>query len=391
MLLVFIPLMGDYITATVLGGAKGNMVGQLVASQFQTAQNWALGSAMAVLLIIVIMATVARCALIAWLVSMPFRARNRLVLGARRRRPTVDPRRTRAATGAARDLRSRGAAVRRTLLVVGCLADGVEHRWSSSFLFAPIIVIIVSSFNVGRLLVSWDGVRLRRRSSRSSPSPRCATRCCVSIQTGAIAAVVATALGTLAGIAMARRPGKWVIWFIALLLLVSVTPEIVDAVALLPWLVFLGQDLGLTIFNDGIVRLVVGHSLFADSGGRVHRACAARRPRRTARGGIRRPLREAVHDVPPGDPAAGDAGGARRAFLLSFTLSLDNTVIAAFVQVSGTTPWPVYVFSALRSGLRPEIAAVSTLMLAADPVALAARRAGAQACRRFADPDRTHD
>ena len=82
-LLVFIPLMGDYITATVLGGAKGSMVGQLVASQFQTAQNWALGSAMAVLLIIVIMATVGVGALIAWLVSMPFRARNRLVLGAR--------------------------------------------------------------------------------------------------------------------------------------------------------------------------------------------------------------------------------------------------------------------------------------------------------------------
>ncbi|MFD6055893.1 ABC transporter permease [Agromyces sp. NPDC060279] len=80
-LLVFIPLMGDYITATVLGGAKGNMVGQLVASQFQTAQNWALGSAMAVLLIIVIMATVAIGAGLVWLVTLPFRSRNRLVLG----------------------------------------------------------------------------------------------------------------------------------------------------------------------------------------------------------------------------------------------------------------------------------------------------------------------
>lgn len=80
-LLVFIPLMGDYITATVLGGAKGNMVGQLVASQFQTAQNWALGSAMAVLLILTIMLTVAIGALVVWLVTMPFRARYRLVIG----------------------------------------------------------------------------------------------------------------------------------------------------------------------------------------------------------------------------------------------------------------------------------------------------------------------
>lgn len=57
-LLVFIPLMGDYITASVLGGAQGNMVGQLVASQFNTAQNWALGSAMAVLLMLFIAAAV---------------------------------------------------------------------------------------------------------------------------------------------------------------------------------------------------------------------------------------------------------------------------------------------------------------------------------------------
>jgi spermidine/putrescine transport system permease protein len=59
LLLVFIPLTGDYITAAVLGGAKGNMVGALVASQFSTAQNWALGSAMAVILILMILGSVA--------------------------------------------------------------------------------------------------------------------------------------------------------------------------------------------------------------------------------------------------------------------------------------------------------------------------------------------
>lgn len=80
-LLVFIPLMGDYITATVLGGAKGNMVGQLVAGQFQTAQNWALGSAMAVLLMLVIALTIAVFALVIWLIALPFRSRSRLVLG----------------------------------------------------------------------------------------------------------------------------------------------------------------------------------------------------------------------------------------------------------------------------------------------------------------------
>ncbi|MGR2752011.1 ABC transporter permease [Agromyces arachidis] len=80
LLLVYIPLMGDYITATVLGGAQGNMVGQLVASQFQAAQNWALGSAMAVLLIVVIMVSAALIGLLVWLVALPFRARNRVDL-----------------------------------------------------------------------------------------------------------------------------------------------------------------------------------------------------------------------------------------------------------------------------------------------------------------------
>ena len=63
-MLVFIPLTGDYITAAVLGGAKGNMAGALVASQFTTAQNWALGAAQAVILIVMILGTVAVFALV---------------------------------------------------------------------------------------------------------------------------------------------------------------------------------------------------------------------------------------------------------------------------------------------------------------------------------------
>lgn len=57
LLLVFVPLMGDYITPTVLGGASGSMVGQMVAAQFQSAQNWALGAAMAVILMLAIFGT----------------------------------------------------------------------------------------------------------------------------------------------------------------------------------------------------------------------------------------------------------------------------------------------------------------------------------------------
>ena len=81
LVLVFIPLMGDYITATVLGGANGSMVGQLVASQFLASQNWALGSAMAVTLILVIVASAAVGALIIYLIGLPFRQSQRLRIG----------------------------------------------------------------------------------------------------------------------------------------------------------------------------------------------------------------------------------------------------------------------------------------------------------------------
>jgi len=78
LLLVFIPLTGDYITAAVLGGAKGNMVGALVASQFNTAQNWALGSAMAVILILMILGSVAIFAVIGLIGRAIVRRRRRV-------------------------------------------------------------------------------------------------------------------------------------------------------------------------------------------------------------------------------------------------------------------------------------------------------------------------
>ncbi|GAB3118941.1 ABC transporter permease [Glaciibacter psychrotolerans] len=244
------------------------------------------------------------------------------------------------------------------------LLDRSMAVWSALvflFLFAPILVIIVYSFNTGRLLVAWDGFGFDAfQTMLSKPAIRDAVW--VSIRTGLISAIFATFIGTLAGVAMARRPGKWVAWFAFLLILVTVTPEIVDAVALLPWLVFLGQDAGLAVFNDGIVRLVIGHSLFS--------IAVVSYIVRSRLVGLDENLEEASADLyAPPLPTfrkvtlplvmpAVLAGG-----LLAFTLSLDNTVVSAFIQVSGSTPWPVYVLSAVRSGLRPEIAAVSTVML----------------------------
>ena len=247
------------------------------------------------------------------------------------------------------------------------------------FLFAPIIVIVIYSFNTGRLLVSFDGFGLDAfRTILEKPAVQNAVR--VSLITALISAIIATTLGTLAGIAMARHPGRWVWWFLGLLLLVSVTPEIVDAVALLPWFVTLGQDWGMAIFDDGIVRLSIGSSLFATAV--VSYLVRARLIGQEAN------LEEASSDLYALPfttfrrvTLALAMPAVLAGFLLAFTLSLDNTIVAAFVQVSGTTPWPVYVLSAVRSGLRPEVAAVSTIMLILTLIALAVvavvlRRAG---------------
>lgn len=247
------------------------------------------------------------------------------------------------------------------------------------FLFAPIIVIFVHSFNNGRLLVSFDSFGFNAfRAIVDNPIVQDAVR--VSVITAAISAIIATALGTLAGIAMARHPGRWAWWFLGLLLLVSVTPEIVDAIALLPWFVFLGQDLGMPLFDNGYVRLSIGSSLFA-----MAIVSYIVRARLVGQEGN---LEEASGDLYATPFTTFRRVTLKRAmpavlagFLLAFTLSLDNTIIAAFVQVSGTTPWPVYVLSAVRSGLRPEIAAVSTIMLVLTLIALAIvamvlRRAG---------------
>ena len=252
------------------------------------------------------------------------------------------------------------------------ISDRVLKIWTIlvfGFLFLPILVIVVYSFNTGRLLVAWDGFGFTSYAAIfDQPSIQSAVS--VTLRTGIIASILATVLGTLAGVAMARSTAKWVPIFAGLLVLVTVTPEIVDAVSLLPWFVFLGQDVGLDIFDDGFARLVIGHSLFS--------VAVVSYIVRSRLVGLGAHLEEASADLyapplttfmkvtlPLAMPAVL-AGG-----LLSFTLSLDNTIISSFVSVAGNTPWPVYVLSAVRSGLRPEIASVSTLLLLLTVGALA--------------------
>jgi putrescine transport system permease protein len=250
------------------------------------------------------------------------------------------------------------------------------------FLFLPIVMIVIYSFNDGRALVVWNQFGLGAYS-RAVSNPTIRNAIYTSLRAALGAALIATVIGSLAGIALARRPGRWTVGFLALLFLVLVTPEIVDAISLLIWYVRIGGPFGPdnTIVNYGLVRLWIGHAIFASA--------VVTLIVRARLAGLDEALEEAS-----GDLYASPAQTFRQitlplmmpavlaGALLSFSLSLDNTIISSFVSTANASPWPVYVFSAVRAVLRPEIAAMSTLVLlltlfALGLVALVLRRGGA--------------
>lgn len=255
---------------------------------------------------------------------------------------------------------------------------GAKHRrdrvslalrvWSIlvfAFLFLPILVIVTYSFNNGRSMLTWSGVGLAGyRTGTTDPTILHAVK--TSIAAAAGTSLIATLLGSFAGIALARRKGRWSPIFLGLVFLILVTPEIVAAIALLIWFVRLGGPFGpgthIPAVSYGIIRLWVGHSLFATAV--VTLIVRARLE------GLEESLEEAAADL--------YASPARRFLqitlplmlpavlagaLLSFSFSLDDTIISSFVSAAGASPWPVYVFSAVRNVLRPEVASVSTLLL----------------------------
>jgi ABC-type spermidine/putrescine transport system permease subunit II len=242
------------------------------------------------------------------------------------------------------------------------------------FLFLPIAVIVIYSFNNGRSILTFDGVGLNGYTTGvTDPTIQDAVKTSVVVAAGT--ALIATVLGSLAGIALARRRGRWTPVFLLLLFLVLVTPEIVVAISLLIWYVRLGgpfapHHFAVPFVSYGILRLWLGHSLFATAV-----VALIVRARLT---GVEENLEEAAADLyatpwhrfsqvtlPLMLPAV--LAGA----FLSFAFSLDDTIISSFVSVAGATPWPVYVFSAVRNALRPQVASVATLLLFVTLIAIA--------------------
>jgi ABC-type spermidine/putrescine transport system permease subunit II len=242
------------------------------------------------------------------------------------------------------------------------------------FLFLPITFVVIHSFSDNRDFTRWGGFTTRWYT-RLFDNHALKTSLSNSIKVAIVATLISVVLGGLAGIALARRPGAWTKGFLALVFLILVTPEIVDAIGLQIWFVSLGS-----IFREGLFPLWFGQSIFSSA--------VVTLIVRARMAGIDESLEEAAADLyaPPARAfrqitlplvyPALLAGG-----LLAFTFSLDNVIVSQFVSVPGSTTFPVYVFSSVRQIIRPDIGAASTIMLgltllALGLVALVLRRSG---------------
>ncbi|HEY7516097.1 MAG TPA: extracellular solute-binding protein, partial [Vicinamibacteria bacterium] len=230
-----------------------------------------------------------------------------------------------------------------------------------AFLYAPLLVLAVFSFNRGRLTATWEGFTLDWYAQLLR-NVQVLSGLRNSLIVGVAATLLATAIGTATAVAFHRHRFRRQEALDALITLPMVVPEIVLATSLL--LLFVASGLRL-----GFVTLVLAHVGFS-----LSYAVLVVRARLSA---FDRSLEEAAMDLGAG-PAATFfrvtlpliAPGVLAAALLVFALSIDDYLISSFVAGVGSTTLPIQIYSMVKSGISPEINAVSTLLLVATSALL---------------------
>lgn len=229
------------------------------------------------------------------------------------------------------------------------------------FLFLPIVVVIIYSFNSGRNLYVWDGFSTFWYSAALN-NPEIISSLYISIEAALINVVIAVVLGTLAGLALARKKGPWTRPFLALLLVILFTPELVSAIGQLIWFDRIG-------LSQGVLRLAIGHSLFNVAlvtlviRGRAEGVGEALEEAAADLGAT--PLRAFVQVTIPIMLPAVIAGA-----LLAFTSSFDDVIISLFLQTPGATTLPVDILSSFKVGLKGDVAAAVVMTLCVSITAL---------------------
>jgi putrescine transport system permease protein len=233
-----------------------------------------------------------------------------------------------------------------------------------AFLYLPIAILIVNSFNDSRLVTVWSGWSLRwyRELANDAAMLDAAS---VSFRIALLSASVATVLGTLAALALTRG-GRFRgrLLFSGMIYAPLVMPEVITGLALL--LLFVALE-----FDRGFWTIVIAHTTLT--------LCFVAVVVQSRLVTFDMSLEEAAMDLgcPPLRtfltvtlpliwPAVASG------WMLAFALSLDDLVIASFVTGPGATTLPIRIYSEVRLGVKPEINAICTIMIAVVALGLIA-------------------
>ncbi|MES2034828.1 MAG: ABC transporter permease [Pseudomonadota bacterium] len=225
-----------------------------------------------------------------------------------------------------------------------------------AFLYLPIVLLVLWSFNASKLVTVWGGFSIKWYAALLQDD-QLLSAAWVTVRVGVLSATAATVLGTLAAIALVRGGrfrGRTA--FSGMVYAPLVMPEVIMGLALLLLFVALKFDRGFwtvvlahTTFTLSYVAVVV-HSRLVTFDRSLEEAaldlgCT--------------PARAFLQVTLPNIFPAVLAG-----WMLAFTLSLDDLVIASFTSGPGATTLPMRIYSQVRLGVTPEINAVCTLLIA---------------------------
>jgi putrescine transport system permease protein len=238
-----------------------------------------------------------------------------------------------------------------------------------AFLYVPIISLVVFSFNESRLVTVWGGFSTKWYSALLD-NQQIIGAALLSLKIAAIAASAAVVLGTLTGMALARfGPFRGRTLLSGMATAPLVMPEVITGLSLLLLFVTLEQLIGWPA-GRGMTTIIIAHITFAMAFVTV--VVQSRLAQ------FDESLEEAAQDL-----------GARPAkvfflvtlpiifpallsgWLLAFTLSLDDLVIASFVAGPGSSTLPMVVFSKVRLGVSPDINALATILIAIVAIGVA--------------------
>jgi spermidine/putrescine transport system permease protein len=222
------------------------------------------------------------------------------------------------------------------------------------FLYAPILVLVIFSFNNSRIDPTWHGLTFQWYQ-KAFHDIRILEALRNSLEVAAISTVASTILGTMAAVGLHRYDFRGKMAVEGLVYLPVIIPETVMGISLLAFFVIAKISLGLW-------TVVLSHIAFS-----VSFVIIIVRARLS---GFDKRLEEAARDLGAGEiqtfrritlPMAmpGILSGA----LMALTLSLDDFIITFFTAGPGSTTLPLRVFSMVKLGVSPEINAISTVLL----------------------------